>query len=39
MTALTDAAMSALHELLDTLELQLESTVVKDIALIWPAGK
>lgn len=39
LTRWRGAAMSALNELLDTVDLQFESRVVKESALIWPIGQ
>lgn len=38
LTSWRSAAMSALHALLDTVDLQFESRIVKEAALIWPVG-
>ena len=39
LTSWRDSAMAALNGMLDTVELQFESRVVKEVALVWPTGK
>lgn len=39
LTSWRDSAMTALNGMLGSLELQFESRVVKEVALVWPTGK